>query len=313
MPVSVVEVSEVTGTIGPGISVPSFSASPVAGDVVYLVMGALATTKTVDAVSGMGATWAPVQAKSNFGTNSDSIWKGTGATGNGAITVTLNSVINGIVRAFLVRGLTSALTMVDVVAVSGTAAFPGPLHNASNAQFVLDVATASSKTTGNTLSGTSPGSGWVVGTSPAALTGIVNTAYRVPTEGTSTAHQATLATGTTANRQITQLVVGASLTEAQVGGDYAEALYLNSPPEAQAGGVYSEVLTFIPPPVMGVAGAYVEIISPKLLPTLGLAGAYLEVLVKMGGSNVHDHTGTQRNVFLLTDGGLVEQIFKTNP
>ena len=315
MTVSVVEVAE--GTAGALGTVPTvtLATTPVAGDVVIITVLGSTAGRLVTGITGLGATWREVVTKSDNPSNpvSGIVWRGDGATAAGVVSVTLDATMNGSVRAFLARGLTPGEGTSFTGPVNSSAGpLDGPVWNASVGQLVLELGYAGGKT-GNLFTAVAPAAGWVIQTGPAGATAYCHTAYRIPTEGTSTAHQMSVATGGISTRLVVSAVFGASLTEGRVGGAYAEALYGVPPAQVQVGNVTLEALTYIPPPVLAVGGMYVEMLSPRLLPTLGVAGTYLEVLVKMGGSNVHDHTGTQRNVFLLTDGGLVEQIFTTNP
>ena len=207
MAITVVEVAQGTnGSTGLGPAV-SIAATPQPGDIVYVTLGAAANNRAITGMTGLGATWSEVvTVNTTSATTSQTVWQGIGATTSGTIAITVNSSANGSVRAFLVRGMTTPPHVTANTFTSGTVALPGPVNAAGVGTFVLALGFAASKTTGNLQEATQPATGWVIQTGPAGATAYHHTGYLIPT-GLGPA-QCTIAAGSSASRQITQVVFG---------------------------------------------------------------------------------------------------------
>lgn len=207
MAVSVVEVAQGTNGLTTTTPTVTLAGTPVAGDIVYVTIGVSVGNRTVSGITGLGATWSEVVNVNTLTATSHIVWRGVGATTAGLVTVTLSATSNGSVRAFLVRGLPASPPHTVATAIAGgTPALPGPVQSAGLGCLVLALGHASVKTTGNLLEGTQPATGWAIQAGPAGASGYHHTGYLIPT-ATGPA-QCTLATGTTATRQITQIVFG---------------------------------------------------------------------------------------------------------
>jgi hypothetical protein len=232
MPVSVQEVVIDNFNTGTTSRTPTLATTPAVGDVVAVAIAVRqasgGTVPTGFGVSGLtGASWAQKDAQVNTGGGGTAhvLFFGTGATAAGAISVSWTTNAVGIVRVFLIRGLTDQTVagVSNAVTTSFTGVYTGPSSNAELGQLVLDV--QQTYLAGNSggpamLSALVPASGW---TSQANYTPGTNgkwaSTYRIPAETTPTAHRTDFTNGPfgASGARITQWVIGAAAAPPDAG------------------------------------------------------------------------------------------------
>jgi hypothetical protein len=163
-------------------------------DVVYVAyVSHRSVTRAASSVSGLGASaWASVANNANR----FSLWRATGASASGVVTLLQSQAGPASLMVFVLRGLT-VTTAVLGTGGGGTPVTVTPGVNAQDGKFVVAHwgSIGAGAVTSAAISGTpSPATGWnlttpaFASTTPGAHGGI----YRSPTEGVSTAHSASV-------------------------------------------------------------------------------------------------------------------------
>ena len=189
------------------------ASTPAAGDTIYLVFDFVSLATTF-AVSGLGATWTQESYDVDSGGPANNsathvVWKGVGANASGNIATSWNTGRYGIVRAFIVSGVTSpTLTVARValpIASPGTS-ITGPSQTATTGDVVINFWFTGNTGTSNVYPSTSSPSGWTTQTVVRHLVaGNFNTSFRVPSS--SAAHQLQATSPANATHWMTQLLI----------------------------------------------------------------------------------------------------------
>lgn len=195
MAVSVVEVQHQT-TVANGPRTVTLATTPAAGDVVLVVYRChLATgVRSVSTVTGLGATWSLLAQPS---VARQQVWKGTGASSSGVVTVTQTSAAPMSLTVYLVRGLAST-SITAIPYINGNPGTPvsGSVDAGLGQIVVASVAAYDTSLASYTFTEDAPGSGWVRQTDVNNGTQGINATHRIPA-GASATHTVTLDSSTT--------------------------------------------------------------------------------------------------------------------
>lgn len=249
--------------------VPTLSTTPQSGDVAYIaILGNRATPRTVTSVSGLGATWSEVY---NNGDSRVAVYKGTGATTSGSISVGLSGTQTTTYGAWLIRGLNNQAASGAVTTTASGTTLLGPSQSVGNGQVVCAI----------TIVGVNPIT-WPVSQTPSGWTTNTNgtisgRGYRLPS--TTESHQIEAGWPTSASAWVGQFIVG-DVETASITGSLAATLpaltsslsggYVDPPPA----GVFAAAL---PPLTSSITGGYeAPGVFAATLPALtaDLAGTY---------------------------------------
>jgi hypothetical protein len=204
--VSVVEIVDgTTGVLGTAPTV-TIATTPVADDVIAVGVFVTIHSTTVTAVSGCGATWT--QAISNTATSQPGYieWVGTGATSAGTISVTLSTSRSGLVRARVVRGLSSGVVAFADAAYGTATTSTGPVTTsraAGNGQIVLESASLSTGAITTFPASPTPSTDWATATGIGSSRG---STHRAPVSTNS--HSVSVRLSASNLARLTQVVLG---------------------------------------------------------------------------------------------------------
>lgn len=186
-------------------------ATPQAGDLLILWATAYNTVASPPVPSGLGATWAVVPGAGESNSSHTTYWfTGKNATAPGTVTVTWPVSKNGLLRMWLIRGLSTWEVSPTKQRGTSVTTLTGSPVNGRVGHVVIS-AGMSARDTGATIPQTlTPATGWTNGTNVTSMVaGQRNTAHRVVSETSDTAHNMTIIDGTVTSLCVENLLIGA--------------------------------------------------------------------------------------------------------